>query len=346
MKSIVRGGGLMAGAALLLGGCGSFDGKREGGPAPGPTPAASLAGVSDTPVKIGDPYTVAGVTYTPTDIADYDDVGYASWYGEELAGKPTANGEIFNPDGISAAHRTLPLPSYVEVTALETGRTILVRVNDRGPMVGDRLIDLSRGAAEQLGIAGGTAAVRVRRTNPPAAERAQLRAGRPIPERIATPESLLSILRNKLKALPKPPTPVAAEPAAPIASGKAKPGDDRFVVEGPGAAKPAPAKPAPAKPAVKPAPAAKPAPAKPDPAAKPAVAKPAAADVSYVVQVGAFSSEANANAAAKSVGGSVARAGKLWRVRMGPFATDADAKAALGKAKAKGFRDAAVVRDR
>src|SRR3546814_14674210 len=77
----------------------------------------------------------------------------------------------------SDLHKTLPLPSYVEVTALDTGRTILVRVNDRGPMVTDRLIGLSLGAAEQLGIADGVTAVRVRRTNPPAAERRLLRAG-------------------------------------------------------------------------------------------------------------------------------------------------------------------------
>ena len=86
----------MAGAALVLSGCGSFDSKREGGPAANPAPAATLAGVSDVPVKIGDPYTIGGVTYTPADLPDYDDVGYASWYGEELAGQPTANGETFD----------------------------------------------------------------------------------------------------------------------------------------------------------------------------------------------------------------------------------------------------------
>ncbi len=330
MKSIVRGGGLMAGAALLLSACGGLDSKREGGPAASPTPAA--AGVPDTPVKIGDPYTVGGVTYTPADIPDYDDVGYASWYGEELAGKPTANGEIFNPAAISAAHRTLPLPSYVEVTALDTGRTILVRVNDRGPMVGDRLIDLSRGAAEQLGLTDAVSAVRVRRTNPPAAERLQLRAGKAVPERIATPESLLAILRNKAKGLPVPKAavaaaPVAAQPAAPIASGKARPGDDRFVIEGPGTTRPG---------------------TKPAPATKPAAAtKPAPATAGkYVVQVGAFSTESRAGAAAKSVGGHVTKAGNLWRVRVGPFASDAEARGVLGKVRAKGFRDAVVQRDR
>lgn len=322
MKSIGRKTGLMAGAMLLLAGCGSFGGERESVPTASPTQAQSANGVSDTPVKIGDPYTIGGTTYTPSDIADYDDVGYASWYGEELMGRSTANGEIFDPAGVSAAHKTLPLPSYVEVTALDTGRTILVRVNDRGPMVGDRLIDLSRGAAQQLGLSAGVSAVRVRRTNPPLAERAQLRAGQPVPERIATPDSLLSILRTKLKAMPVPKAlaaapPIEAQPAAPIASGEAKPGDDRLVVEK-------------AKPATKPA----------------ATAKPAVAVTGkYVVQVGAFSSESRANVAAKSVGGTVSKAGNLWRVRIGPFASDADAGGALATAKAKGFRDAVVQRD-
>ncbi len=334
MKSIGRIKGLTVGAMLMLAGCGSLGGERDGGPTASPTPTHPANGVNDTPVKVGDPYTIDGTTYTPADIVDYDDVGYASWYGEELAGRPTANGEKFDPAGISAAHKTLPLPSYVEVTALDTGRTILVRVNDRGPMVGDRLIDLSRGAADQLGISSGVAGVRVRRTNPPAAERVQLRAGKPVPERIETPDSLLAILRTRLKAMPAPkglvatpPTetapaaPIEAAPAAPIASGQAKPGDDRMAVKGS---------------------------ATPKPAAKPApVARPAASDAGqYVVQVGAFSSESRAAAAAKSVDGIVSKAGNLWRVRIGPFATAADASGSLAKAKAKGFRDAVVQRAR
>ena len=333
MKSIVKGGGLMAGAALLLSGCGSFNGQREGGPTASPMPAATTGGVTDVPVMIGDPYKIGEVTYTPTDVADYDEVGYAGSYGDELAGKPTANGETFNPAAISAAHKTLPLPSYVEVTALDTGRTILVRVNDRGPMVTDRLINLSRGAAEQLGITDGVTAVRVRRTNPPAAERARLRAGQSVRERIATPQSLLAILRAKAKELPVPKAVTASTPASPaIASATGKPGEDRFIVEGPGTKMPAPK----AEPTPKPAEAAKPA---------TAAAKPAATG-NYVVQVGAFSTESRASAAAKSVGGHVSKAGKLWRVRMGPFASDAEARSALATAKAKGFGDALVQRDR
>ena len=332
MKSIVRGGGLMAGAALMLSGCGSLGGARDSGPTTKPVPATAETGVVDVPVTIGDPYKIGEVTYTPTDVADYDEVGYAGWYGDDLAGKPTANGETFDPAGISAAHKTLPLPSYVEVTALDTGRTILVRVNDRGPMVTDRLIDLSRGAAEQLGVVDGVTAVRVRRTNPPAAERAQLRAGKPVRERIATPQSLLAILRAKAKELPVPKT--ASAPASPaIVSATGKPGEDRFIVEGPGTKMPAP----------------KAEPAKPAQTAKPgtAAAKPAVtATGNYFVQVGAFSTESRANTAAKSVSGHVTKAGNLWRVRMGPFASDAEARGALGTAKAKGFGDAMVRRSR
>ena len=315
----------MLAAIALLASCGTVDGKRDGGPSATPTPAYGGADVVDGPIKLGAPFTVGGTTYTPADIPDYDDVGYASWYGEELAGSPTAIGEPFNPDGISAAHKTLPLPSYVEVTALDTGRTILVRVNDRGPMVNDRLIDLSRGAAEQLGISEGVARVRVRRTSPPGAERAQLRRGLPIAARLDTPDSLLVLLRRKLDGMPVPagvPAPTASKPT-PSAP---RPGGDRFIVEGPGA-KPAATRPAPPPAAVKPAPA-------------------PAASGSYAVQVAAFSSQSRANAAAKSVGGSFVKAGTLWRVRMGPYASEADALSAAAKAKAKGFRDAQVQRDR
>jgi rare lipoprotein A len=321
---------MAAGAALLLAGCGSFDGKKDSGPTAAPSPAPAGPVAVDGPPKLGAPFTVGGTTYTPADIADYDDVGYASWYGEELAGRPTATGEPFDPNAITAAHKTLPLPSYVEVTALDTGRTILVRVNDRGPMANDRLIDLSRGAAQQLGLNGGLAAVRVRRTNPPAAEKLQLRSGKPVAERLATPDTLLVLLRGKLAGQPVPAGTVTATASKPTPSAPS-PGGDRFIVEGPSAAKPAAVKTPAPKPAASPA--------KPKPA-------PAAASGSYVVQVAAFSGETRAKSAAKSVGGTVIKAGNLWRVRMGPYASEAEALSAVGRAKAKGFRDAQVQRDR
>lgn len=117
--------------------------------------------------KLGAPYQVQGVWYVPAEEPDYDEVGIASWYGDEFDGKATANGEIFDKYAASAAHATLPMPSIVEVTNLENGRTIRVRLNDRGPYKAGRLIDLSRGAAEELGYMDkGAAKVRVRYVGP------------------------------------------------------------------------------------------------------------------------------------------------------------------------------------
>lgn len=112
--------------------------------------------------KIGEPYRVAGRWYHPTFDPDYDRVGTASWYGPGFHGRATANGEIFDRDELSAAHPTLPLPSIVKVTNLANGRVMTLRVNDRGPFVGDRIIDLSQAAARELGYEGrGTTPVRV-----------------------------------------------------------------------------------------------------------------------------------------------------------------------------------------
>ncbi|HUD28549.1 MAG TPA: septal ring lytic transglycosylase RlpA family protein [Novosphingobium sp.] len=139
--------------------------------------------VSDVPVRIGPPYKVRGQTYVPAAQPGYDMLGYATWYGGE-SGNQVANGERFRPGWVTAAHKTLPLPSYVEVTALDTGRRIVVRVNDRGPY-GDptRILDLSKGAAELLGVrATGKAAVRVRVVEPGEKDRAALRKGKPARE--------------------------------------------------------------------------------------------------------------------------------------------------------------------
>jgi rare lipoprotein A len=113
--------------------------------------------------KIGAPYQVDGKWYAPKVDRDYDETGIASWYGDGFDGRLTANGELFDRRRLSAAHKTLPLPTLVEVENLENGRRVLVRVNDRGPFVGDRLIDLSHAAADELGFsAKGLARVRVR----------------------------------------------------------------------------------------------------------------------------------------------------------------------------------------
>lgn len=160
--------------------------------------AGNYRPVTDTPVRIGPAYTVRGTTYVPAAAPGYDTLGYASWYGSE-SGNRTANGEKFRPGWITAAHTTLPLPTYVEVTALDSGRRIIVRVNDRGPFARGRVIDLSRGAAEQLGMkAQGHAPVRVRRVEPSEKDRARLRKGKPAASLAPVPERELQRLRAQL----------------------------------------------------------------------------------------------------------------------------------------------------
>jgi peptidoglycan lytic transglycosylase len=104
--------------------------------------------------RVGKPYIVAGREYVPQENVNYSAIGLASWYGDDFHGRYTANGEIFDMNSISAAHPTLPLPSYVRVTNLTNHRSIVVRVNDRGPYAGDRLIDLSVRTAKLLGFYG------------------------------------------------------------------------------------------------------------------------------------------------------------------------------------------------
>ena len=113
---------------------------------------------------IGHPYTVGGRTYYPQDNPHYHVTGLASWYGDGFPRRLTANREIFDHNGISAAHTTMPLPSYARVTNLSNGRSLIVRVNDRGPYHGNRIIDVSGRAADLLGFRmSGTAWVKVER---------------------------------------------------------------------------------------------------------------------------------------------------------------------------------------
>ncbi|MBL8660357.1 MAG: septal ring lytic transglycosylase RlpA family protein [Rhodospirillales bacterium] len=152
-------GALVALAALA--GCSGADPE---------TPPASLAaaetfqpGATAVPsFKIGKPYTINGVWYRPAVDWDYVEEGVASWYGSAFHGRTTANGERFDMYDLSAAHRTLPLPSIVQVTNLENGRSLRLRVNDRGPFARSRIIDVSKTAAKALGFFDqGTARVRV-----------------------------------------------------------------------------------------------------------------------------------------------------------------------------------------
>jgi rare lipoprotein A len=285
--------------------------------------------VSDGPVALGEAYMVGRTTYRPADPASYDEVGIASVSDTPSRRDTTANGEAFAADAITAAHKTLPLPSYVEVTALDSGRTILARVNDRGPMRNDRVIGLSPGAAAQLGVGDG-APVRVRRVNPPEQERAVLRARGRAAERLETPPALLKVLRAKLGATAiaaATPAPPAAPPAkAPPVQAKGRPGAD-FDAPAAAAGKAKPPQPPAAKAAA---------------AAAKSIA-PTPPSGGYVVQVGAFSSRAKAEALAASIGARAEPGGALWRVRLGPYTTRQAAQAGVRAAAAKGFEKATIL---
>lgn len=146
----------LAGLSLMLAACGGGGAYREAG-----------VNTASGPVKIGKPYKIRGRWYYPKDDRDYRETGSASWYGPNFHGKPTANGERFDQNAMTAAHRTLPMPSWVKVENLGNGREVVVRVNDRGPFAHERIIDLSRRAAQLLGMENaGVARVRVSRIFP------------------------------------------------------------------------------------------------------------------------------------------------------------------------------------
>jgi len=148
----------VAAASILLTACASVGGGNG---------AAVRAPVVTDPAPIVSgtmrPYQIKGRWYRPAEDPHYDEVGMASWYGAQHNGRPTASGEIFDMNALTAAHKTLPLPGLVEVTNLENGRQAILRVNDRGPFSDGRIIDLSRGAAQELGLLSqGVGRVRVR----------------------------------------------------------------------------------------------------------------------------------------------------------------------------------------
>lgn len=144
---------LAVAAALLVAlvGCAGFSKPPAPPTAPSPTPGQPR------------PYTVNGKWYQPLGSADgYSETGLASWYGREFHGRPTSSGERYDMNGLSAAHKTLPLQTWVRVHNLDNGRQMDLRINDRGPFVDGRIIDLSYGAAQQLGVVGpGTARVQL-----------------------------------------------------------------------------------------------------------------------------------------------------------------------------------------
>lgn len=228
-----RGFGLVLLAGLLLSGCAETNlltntAKRAAGSADQTSDGDTLpTGPGRGIYKVGDPYQISGVWYYPAEDWDYNETGIASWYGPGFHAKYTANGEIFNQNELTAAHRTLPMPSFVRVTNLDNGRAIVVRVNDRGPFARGRIIDMSRRAAQLLGFEqNGTAKVRVQILTSESREIATLLRAQNAPgPRLAKAQSLPSPLPAgppKVDVLPGEP-PARAAPR-PIVTAQALPG--------------------------------------------------------------------------------------------------------------------------
>ena len=272
--------------------------------------------------KIGNPYHLGGTWYYPREQPDYDETGIASWYGPGFYGHPTSNGEIFDAESLSAAHRTLPLPVNVRVTNLENGKSAILRVNDRGPFAKSRIIDVSERAAKLLGIYGpGTARVRVQYV-----ARADLPNGEPQPFGVDTPAAVA--------------TAVVPAPAGEVETGAlgAIPGT---TVAPLAATAPTPAP-------------EEPAPQTPDPGALPTgqvIRVPVPPVTHLYVQVGAFSNYQNASRLAARLDSGLKISGiqrngqTLYRVRLGPFETTDEADAALSRISSLGSNDAQIVVD-
>ena len=289
--------------AGLLAACGALGGGSHNLASAAALPANGPQ--ADYPVLVGEPYQIGSTSYRPNDTLNYDEVGY-------LAEDPGAV-------GITGSHHTLPVPSYAEVTSLTTGRTILVRLERRGPMASNHLLALSPAALAQLDATAETP-VRVRRVNPPEEQRMMLRAGNSAPLRMDTPMALVTVLRRRLSApeVVAAPQPVAEVAVAPTVQ------PESAAVEVPAPADEVP--PVAAVPEI--------------PAPPESVTAPTGA---FVVQAATFSTQDRADRAAVALGGAVSPAGNFFRVRTGPFPTRAAAEASLANVRAAGYSDARIL---
>ena len=270
--------------------------------------------------KVGNPYQINGIWYYPTEDYAYDETGIASWYGPGFHKERTANGETFNQEDITAAHKTLPMPSLVRVTNLDNGRSIVVRVNDRGPFVGARIIDMSHRSAQLLGFdRSGTAKVRVQiLPDESRAVAAAARAGTPAeyaglgPSPVAAPRGAVQVA-----GAPPPAPPASRPPVAPPSTVAGVDQDGRFL--------PAPV----------------------------VQQEPVSGGHQIYVQAGAFSQYDNASRVRDKVAGfgpasiSQARVGasQFYRVRLGPIDSVDQADAVLARVVGAGNTNARVIVD-
>lgn len=340
----------MAIIILALAACAG--GKKKDAPGSIVVPPAAQANPHK---KIGNPYKVAGIWYYPAEDPGYDRTGIASWYGPTFHGRKTANGEIFDMNRLTAAHPTLPLPSIVQVTNVKNGRTVNVRLNDRGPFAHGRLIDMSREAAIALGFKDdGLAEVRVRYLGPASLDEAITALGQPesyADGTYAMPKDAVLIAANDLDTVH---TRISSGPeiksTEPISTADQIDGNAmeairtsvraterqvrEEIVTGSGDF------------------------FEDEPVSLPdfnevldVVGGDPASDV-WVVQIGAFSSRHNAEQAASRFGKTIpvhreeivtSSGTPLTLVRLGPYLTQSDAETALKVARHSGFGDARIV---
>jgi rare lipoprotein A len=212
---------ILTALTLCIGACGGSGSRYANAPV-----APTYRSGSLTPPKAQSsarglkPYVIRGVKYYPRDDIAYRQRGYASWYGPKFHGRLTANGERFNQYALTAAHKTLPLGSYVKVTNLENGRALILLINDRGPFVRGRIIDLSKRAAELLGvIKKGTAKVIVERTDRsgrPLVKRAPVRQAKATPPPVRSAQPVPVVVQPIPQPQPLQPTPVLPEIPGPV----------------------------------------------------------------------------------------------------------------------------------
>jgi rare lipoprotein A len=341
-------------ASVMLAACGTVSHRKAETPATAPVPnaggylpgdgpgtdiPADLDSIPDAVPKVeplhryaNRPYIALGKTYRPmTVVGNYKERGIASWYGKKFNGERTSSGEIYDMYAMTAAHPTLPLPSYARVTNLSNHKSVIVRVNDRGPFMDDRIIDLSYTAAYKLGIIGdGSAEVEVESINP----------------NVMVKTITASTVQSKPLETPAPAG--AAVPAAGVAAAEAaavKPASDAPVA----AAPPAPPANAVATPVAVSA-----APAKPDSsntAGTVPVADAVSSDTAVYLQLGAFSSQAGAEAYLDKMRSKLGDTGKkqlklttnnkdgLVRVHIGPYANQNEARSSAESMESKlGFK--------
>jgi rare lipoprotein A len=293
--------------------------------------------------KVGNPYTIDGVTYVPTEEFRHTETGVASWYGPGFHGKSTANGEVYDQSDHTAAHRTLQMPCVLRVTNLDNGQSTIVRVNDRGPYARSRILDVSRAAAEELGMIGrGTARIRIDQLEAEslAMKQIALNGGGPDEQRTALNQYIAGYHPPPPVAAPQPPPPTAPAPAPP-----------------PPATPPVTVYPSP--PPTTPSEPPQPPPFRQGP--PPTVASIAsAASGGYVqpgsgfyVQTGAFSSMGNAEKqrglitsyGTTEISPASSAGREVYRVRLGPYSTQEAAGIVADRLKRSGYGDARVVAD-